>query len=139
MLLDNLSQPAIYFSHLAADKLQLSSLSIADKGAVASWNFEFEDLSVIEQPDNFYRMKLPQFLVADPMQDASKFLLGGRYKGVGSLMRFSKRNGLLHWNTQINAITRVQSVVSVNSQQFFLGCGQNNFADRSSSSTQTEN
>lgn len=48
VLLDIVSTPTIYFSYLAAEKLQLSSLSIADKKAVPSWNFEFEDLSVIE-------------------------------------------------------------------------------------------
>lgn len=46
-------------------------------------------------------------------------------------MRFNKRNGLLKWSTQLNSITRVQSVVSVGSDEFFLGCGQNNYGDRS--------
>ena len=84
-------------------------------------------------------MKLPQFLVADPMLDELRILLGGRYKGVGSLMRIYKRNGLVNWNTQIEAITRVQAVVSTGSPQYFLGCGQNNLADRSSSTAYTEN
>lgn len=77
VLLENSSEPSVYFSYLEADKLRLVSLRLADKQAFPRWNFEFEDLSVITQPDNFYRQKLPQFLVEDPLLDMSKFVMGG--------------------------------------------------------------
>lgn len=120
----------VYISYLAADKMQLASIMVQPTRADPNWNYEFDDLSVIKQPDDFYRQKLPYMLINDPLGDPNQFLLGGTYMGVGSIMRLYKRNGLLHWNTQIESITSVQAVVSVGSAQFFFGCGQNNYADR---------
>ena len=36
--LDNKSQPNIYFSYLAAEKMQLASIRIANKQAQTNWN-----------------------------------------------------------------------------------------------------
>jgi hypothetical protein len=40
-------------------------------------------------------------------------MLAGRYKGVGSIMRFYKKNAVLNWNVQMMAITSVQAIVAV--------------------------
>lgn len=121
---------SFYLSYVAADKLMMSSIPSQDT-TNSNWNYEFDDYSVIQEPNDFYRKKLPLLLIENPFGDTSLFLLGGQYRGVGSLMLFYKKNGLLMQATQIDAITRVQAVVSANHPEFYFGCGQNNFLDRS--------
>lgn len=58
-------------------------------------------------------MKLPQLLIDDPFDQQTFFMLAGRYRGVGSIMRFYKKNALLNWNVQMTAITSVQAIVDV--------------------------
>lgn len=79
-------------------------------------------------------MKLPQLLIDDPFERQTFFMLSGRYRGVGSIMRFYKKNAVLNWNVQISAITRVQAIVAVDGSYMF-GCGQNNYNDRSATSS----
>ena len=129
---------SFYFSYIAAEKLMISSIMEQDTSR-SNWNYEFEDLSVVQESNDFYRKKLPLLLTENPLGDQSTFLLGGQYRGAGTLMHFHKRNGLLKQATQIDAITRVQAVVSTNHPQFFMGCGQNNFSDRSRSVGSVDN
>ena len=60
------------------------------------------------------------------------FFLSGRYRGVGSIMKFYKRNAALRWHAQLDTMTSVNAVAVREdaNQGHFFGCGQNNERDR---------
>jgi hypothetical protein len=64
--------------------------------------------------------------------DGDSFFVSGKYRGVGSVMKFYKRNAALRWHAQLDTMTRVNAIAlrsSATKGQFF-GCGQNNTDDR---------
>lgn len=57
--------------------------------------------------------------------------MSGTYRGVGSVMKFYKKNSALRWHAQLDKMTRVDSIaVRPGKRGLFFGCGQNNFEDR---------
>ena len=64
--------------------------------------------------------------------DDDSFYLSGRYRGVGSIMKFYKRNAALRWHAQLDTMTSVDAVAVREdaNQGHFFGCGQNNERDR---------
>ena len=56
----------------------------------------------------------------------------GTYRGLGSVMKFYKRNGVLRWHAQLDTMTRVDAIAywKTSRQGRFFGCGSNNYDDR---------
>ena len=42
--------------------------------------------------------------------DRDSFYISGTYRGVGSIMKFYKRNAALRWHAQLDTMTRVQAI-----------------------------
>ena len=64
--------------------------------------------------------------------DIDSFFMSGTYRGVGSVMRFYKKNAALRWHAQLDSMTAVDaiSIREVDGKGHIYGCGQNNFDDR---------
>ena len=77
-------------------------------------------------------------MFAVPDDNADSFFVSGTYRGVGSIMKFYKRNAALRWHAQLDKMTRVDAIAvrqpAVGGH--FFGCGQNNSDDRGLSSTE---
>ena len=58
--------------------------------------------------------------------------MSGTYRGVGSIMKFYKRNAALRWHAQFDEMTRVNAIAvrESSNQGNFFGCGANNYIDR---------
>ena len=69
---------------------------------------------------------MPQF------DENDSFYLSGTYRGVGSVMKYYKKNAALRWHVSIDSMTRVDAIaVRTNTKDGeFFGCGQNNYYDR---------
>jgi len=60
--------------------------------------------------DDFIRQKTPQFMFQMPLDDADSFFVSGKYRGVGSVMKFYKRNAALRWHAQLDTMTRIDAI-----------------------------
>ena len=60
------------------------------------------------------------------------FFISGTYRGLGSIMKFYKKNAALRWHAQLDEMTRVDAIASrePSDSGLFFGCGQNNYNDR---------
>ena len=60
------------------------------------------------------------------------YYVSGTYRGVGSVMKFYKKNGILRWHAQLDLMTRVDAIAAWQTSKSgkFFGCGSNNYDDR---------
>ena len=125
-------KPYIYSSFLMSDKMQLVKMHMDRpdntgktgrdlKFPTIEWNFEFKDPTPQEASD-FFRRKTPRYLFPD-LADEQAFYLAGRYRGVGNVMKFLKRNGGLRWHARLDFMTSVDAIAQVPGEGYFFGCG----------------
>ena len=101
-------QPYFYSAFIKDDVMFM--LRVAD-GAVlgVDWNFAFQDYSDADIASNpLLNKKEPHFIVADPKSQSALYLIG-RYRGLGSVIRFNTRDGQIRWHAQFNQMSRIHS------------------------------
>ena len=64
--------------------------------------------------------------------DKDSIYMGTRYKGVGNVIKFYKKNGVMRWRSEISAMTRLNAVATPRQTKsdYFFACGTNNYDDR---------
>lgn len=85
-----------------------------------------------EDNEDFLRTKRPQYMFQIPQDDEEAFYMSGTYRGVGSVMKFYKRNGALRWHASMEKMTHVDAIAVRNpgTDGLFFGCGRNKYEDR---------
>jgi len=69
-----------------------------------------QDIPKDKIADDFIRQKTPQFMFQMPLDDGDSIFVSGKYRGVGSVMKFYKRNAALRWHAQLDTMTRVDAI-----------------------------
>jgi len=100
-------------------------LRVADgqNNLMIDWNFQFNEYTAAEIAANkLLKLKQANFILPDPKQTSALYLVG-RYRGLGSVIRFNKRDGTVRWHAQFNKMSRINSVSqSANDDDIFI-CG----------------
>ena len=115
-------QPYFYTAFVKDNSMFM--LRVADGGNLyVDWNYRFVEYSTAEIAANkLLDKKEANFIVADPKQQAQLYMVG-RYRGLGSVIRFNKRDGTVRWHAQFDKMSRINSVSQArNDDELFL-CG----------------
>ena len=72
------------------------------------YHFSLTDIPVEENDDDLVRQKRPQYMFLSGNEES--FFVSGRYRGVGSIMKFYKRNAALRWHAQLDTMTSVDAI-----------------------------
>lgn len=97
------------------------------------YHFSMVDFTKEEIEQDIIRRKTPQYMFQLPQQEFDEsFYMTGAYRGLGSIMKFYKRNGVLRWHARLDKLTRVEAIAiwKTSSLGKFFGCGSNNYDDR---------
>jgi len=103
-------QPYFYGAFIKDSEMFM--LRVADGGPAPTidWNFKFVNYSDNEElVAPLLNMKEPNFIVPDPKQQSALYMIG-RYRGMGSVIRFNKRDGSVRWHAQFNKMSSITSV-----------------------------
>ena len=69
------------------------------------------DVPESEEEDDFIRQKTPQYMFALKQKDYTEsYYVSGTYRGLGSVMKFYKKNGILRWHAQLDSMTKVDAI-----------------------------
>ena len=87
------------------------------------WNYKFVQFTAAEiTADPLLAKKEANFIYADPKQQSQLYLIG-RYRGLGSVIRFNKRDGTVRWHAQFDKFSRINSVAQAKDDDDLFLCG----------------
>lgn len=89
------------------------------------FHYSFSD---IDGASDFLKVKIPQYMFSlKPEDERGSFYVSGTYRGVGSVMKFYKKNAELRWHAQFDALTSVDAIAERHTsiKGHFYGCGKN--------------
>ena len=115
-------QPYFYTAFVKDNAMFM--LRVADGGTLyVDWNYRFVEYSKTEIAANkLLDKKEANYIIPDPKQQAQLYMIG-RYRGLGSVIRFNKRDGTVRWHAQFDKMSRINSVAQArNIDEIFL-CG----------------
>jgi len=114
--------PYFYTAFLKDNTMYLLRVADGDQ-ILVDWNYQFVEYSATEITANkLLEKKEATFILADPKQPSALYLIG-RYRGLGSVIRFNKRDGTVRWHAQFTKMSHINSVSQANNDDDIFICG----------------
>lgn len=104
------------------------NLRVDDTELRVDWIRKFTEFSAAEvtaDGTTLLNKKEPSYIFPDP-KAANVLYLIGRYRGLGSVIRYNKRDGTIRWHAQFDTMSRINSVSvdTVNFDDDLFLCGE---------------
>ena len=106
----------LYTSFLMEERQQLVKISQAvpdrsNEFPELQYHYSFVERTSVIAGDDRSR-SVPQFMFSFDTNDRDRdsFYISGTYRGVGSIMKFYKRNAALRWHAQLDMMTSVAAI-----------------------------
>jgi len=117
-------QPYFYTSFTKDEVMFMLRVADSDPNPIVDWNQKFNEYSADQVAQNsLLNEKEPAFMTPDPRQTSQMYMIG-RYRGLGSIYRFNKRDGSLRWHAQFTEMSRINSVAVTESINDLFICGE---------------
>jgi len=115
-------QPYFYASFIKDNEMFM--LRVADGGNLnVDWNYNFQDYTATEVASNaLLNLKEPDFFLPDPTSSNSMYMIG-RYRGLGSVLKFNKRDGSIRWHAQFEKMSHIHAVSQAAGDNDLFICG----------------